>query len=447
MEEPILPFLMKTYRSGKDGLLINPGLPSRYFLEKEDMLELLVAYTVAKLSQMEGAWIPTKNNNMLLVEHKKKKFTVAIYSEREDAQLMCKHSGGIPKLHSWESVFNKAKKVGATSLFLHFNLPDQYYLSDDHVDIIWKGKHKGYQEKEPVSHLFIGESIESVESFRPNEQLPKGKIEKLQDNPSTPVATKETEAKASTTKEPVFTPFEEQITPDFSPFDTSESIMKPEKEPTVVESEKSDQNLKNRQNPYSLKSQKQNDLDIYIGGKTQSNHMKSVSEEVEEQKKGDLLAEHLETVEKPVETPEIVPNLGLAENIVNGLEKLEKATVEGQGMANGWEVCQVLAEISRIWVIVDADGNMVILAGQDQSPIVDFFSSDIHAKQLIAEAHKSNPNLPTMHAQLVSTKKLYRALAPRQPIVWINRGSSTAWTSVMGDTLPYVMQLMSQLQK
>lgn len=71
----------------------------------------------------------------------------------------------------------------------------------------------------------------------------------------------------------------------------------------------------------------------------------------------------------------------------------------------------------------------------------------MYAQRLIDEAHKNNPSLPPMYPQLVSTKKLYRALSPRQPIVWINRGSSGAWTSVMGDTLPYVLQLMAQLRK
>jgi len=129
-----------------------------------------------------------------------------------------------------------------------------------------------------------------------------------------------------------------------------------------------------------------------------------------------------------------------------GLKKLEKATIEGQGMGNGWEVCRAMAELRRIWVVVDPDGNMVILAGQDQSPIVDFFTSAEHAERLIEEAREKNPNLPPMVPRLISTKKLYRALAPRQPIVWINRGSPEAWTSIMGDTLPYVLQLMSQLQ-
>ncbi len=132
-------------------------------------------------------------------------------------------------------------------------------------------------------------------------------------------------------------------------------------------------------------------------------------------------------------------------DVAAGLKKLEKATIEGQGMGNGWEVCRAMAELRRIWVVVDPEGNMVILAGQDQSPIVDFFTSANHAKQLINEACKKNPDLPPMVPRLISTKKLYRALAPRQPIVWINRGSPEAWTSIMGDTLPYVLQLMSQM--
>lgn len=148
----------------------------------------------------------------------------------------------------------------------------------------------------------------------------------------------------------------------------------------------------------------------------------------------------------PKDKPDMGKQRPIPPDVAAGLKKLEKATIEGQGMGNGWEVCRAMAELRRIWVVVDPEGNMVILAGQDQSPIVDFFTSTRHAERLIAEACEKNPNLPPMVPRLISTKKLYRALAPRQPIVWINRGSPEAWTSIMGDTLPYVLQLMSQVQ-
>ncbi|MBA4601471.1 hypothetical protein [Thermoactinomyces mirandus] len=148
----------------------------------------------------------------------------------------------------------------------------------------------------------------------------------------------------------------------------------------------------------------------------------------------------------PKDRPAVQKQRPIDPDVAAGLKKLEKATIEGQGMGNGWEVCRAMAELRRIWVVVDPEGNMVILAGQDQSPIVDFFTSSEHAKRLIDEALEKNPNLPPMVPRLISTKKLYRALAPRQPIVWINRGSAEAWTSIMGDTLPYVLQLMSQMQ-
>ncbi|MGA8944047.1 MAG: hypothetical protein WB502_15235 [Thermoactinomyces sp.] len=148
----------------------------------------------------------------------------------------------------------------------------------------------------------------------------------------------------------------------------------------------------------------------------------------------------------PKDRPDFGEQRPVPPDVAAGLKKLEKATIEGQGMGNGWEVCRAMAELRRIWVVVDPEGNMVILAGQDQSPIVDFFTSSHHAERLIEEARQKNPGLPPMVPRLISTKKLYRALAPRQPIVWINRGSPEAWTSIMGDTLPYVLQLMSQVQ-
>jgi hypothetical protein len=134
----------------------------------------------------------------------------------------------------------------------------------------------------------------------------------------------------------------------------------------------------------------------------------------------------------------------IPEDVAYGLRVLEAATNEGQGMANGWEVCRALADLRRIWVIVDMEGKMVILASQDENQIADFFTSEEYAQTLIDEAHRRNQSLPRMVPRLISTKKVFKALAPTQCIIWINRGSANAWTSIMGDTLPYVLQLMAQ---
>jgi hypothetical protein len=146
--------------------------------------------------------------------------------------------------------------------------------------------------------------------------------------------------------------------------------------------------------------------------------------------------------QEPTQQQQFDPSI--PEDVQYGLRVLETATNEGQGMANGWEVCRALADLRRIWVIVDMEGKMVILASQNENQVADFFTSQEYAQTLIDEAHGRNKSLPPMVPRLISTKKLFRALAPTSCVIWINRGSPNAWTSIMGDTLPYVLQLMAQ---
>lgn len=296
-EEAALPFLLKAFRSDAEGIVLNPGLPSRLFLNKGYLKELIREYAAEQLAKMPGPWVPTMEQNVLLVEYKKGQYTVAVYLREEDAGAVTQKSGGKPVQRTWSEVLERCRQLGADAPYFHYGLPEQIPFT-----------------KEQATRLFASVQPKQV-----------------------------TETPSKT----------ENITPQQRPIDP---------------------------------------------------------------------------------------------DVAAGLKKLEKATIEGQGMGNGWEVCRAMAELRRIWVVVDPEGNMVILAGQDQSPIVDFFTSEVHANRLIAEARQKNPNLPAMTPRLISTKKLYRALAPRKPIVWINRGSPEAWTSIMGDTLPYVLQLMGQLQ-
>lgn len=435
VEEPILSFLIQTYRSNASGLMLNPGLPSCFTISKEHLHKLIVKYAVDQLSKMSGAWIPTKNEHMLLVEYKKGIYTVAIYSRKEDAELMCREAGGMPVLHPWKDVFERAKRVRAQSLFLHFHLPEQDYLSERYLEKLWKGSHQGFREQKPVTHPYHVQLIEEESS--PSTSTPE----------SDPEALEKTEPKTEV----------ESTQPEETKSAQDPADLNEQKE--HLEEDEKKHYPSERVNPYSIKNKKEQELEIYRGGQVIEEPLELFqpkSEKKEEEKPDNhVFTEPVkkskrpssQKVEKEIRPVKKIGNVGIPEDVRIGLERLEKATIEGQGMANGWEVCQVLAEIRRIWIIVDQQENMVILAGQDQSPIVDFFTSDVYAQRLIDEAHQNNPNLPSMSPQLVSTKKLYRALAPRHPIVWINRGSAGAWTSVMGDTLPYVLQLMAQLQR
>lgn len=527
VEEPALPFLIKTYRDEVDGIVINPGHPSRYVLERAQLHALFIEYAVLQCSLTSGAWVPTQNESLLIVEYQSQKYTVPIYCRKEDAAKMCEKSGGEPILQPWNRIFAKAQQAGAKSLFLHFNLPEQQYLSSEHVSTVWHGKHRGYVEQQPVKHPFSGQALTAQGATEKSEQPIEKPVEKpFAQEPvvQEPVQqTKEPEQeKPKETNEEVnvqTTKPEVEEKPDTAPKSNSDWLSEliaqhsnsdnttsqaeeqqkrdsqeevkdqvsktappTQSKPiqSVEESEaQNEERLPQRENPYSLKNKQSDQLEFYRGQAQQEEEpisllpqeKKPSSEQKESssvnqhqpqssqstyqetkpsinqrrQKRKEAVAEK-QTAAEPSQ-PQPIPNQGVDEEIKRGLNRLEEVTVSGEGMANPWDVCQILAELRRIWVIVDGEGNMVILAGQDQSPIVDFFTSDLHAQRLIDEAHESNPNLPKMKPQLVSTKKLYRALASRQPIVWINRGSPEAWTSVMGDTLPYVMQLMSQLQK
>jgi hypothetical protein len=518
VEEPALPFLIKTYRDEVDGIVINPGHSSRYVLERAQLHALFIEYAVQKCTLTSGAWVPTQNESLLLVEYQSKKYTVPIYCREEDAAKMCEKSGGKPVLQPWNRIFAKARQAGAKSLYLHFNLPEQENLSSGHVSAIWHGKHRGYVEFEPVKHLFSGPVLTPLETKKetdqPNEKPVKepalqepaqstGEFEQekiadtqegqvdMQEKPEVevevkPDATPKTDSNSDWLSELVAQHSksanaeqqegESQEVDDAVSSKTAPPTQRKEIESPEQSQEQSEERSLQRENPYSLKNQKSDQLEFYRGHAQQEEEpipllpqeKKSPSEQKETSSVSQRQLQSSQSAYQetnpsisqskkrkgtaakqttPPSQPQLIPNRGIDEEVKRGLNRLEEVTVSGEGMANPWDVCQILAEIRRIWVIVDGEGNMVILAGQDQSPIVDFFTSDLHAQRLIDEAHESNPSLPKMKPQLVSTKKLYRALASRQPIVWINRGSPEAWTSVMGDTLPYVMQLMSQLQK
>ncbi|MBA4492829.1 hypothetical protein ACFO25_08935 [Paenactinomyces guangxiensis] len=417
VEEPVLPFLIKAYRSEANGIVLNPGLPSRLFVVKQHLLDLLKEYAVDKLAQLPGAWVPTQGQNLLLVEYKKGSYTVAIYASEEDAKYVSRKSGGTVIQHPWNVIFGRCRELRAPAPYFHFGLPEQTHLSPQHAEKILQGRHSGYIEERPVVLPFI--------------EIP----------PSQDKEDHQEVNKSSEKEEPAQTHIVEM------------------KQPATVPP------AEERKNPYSIKSQSKPGSEIYRGGNleiqeedwpVQQPQAKDTQHEqrihkpstvsAQSPKKEKSLPPSLASGSGEVQAgPSAVKQTPVADPAVEeALKKLEKATVEGQGMANGWEVCRAMAELRRIWVVVDPEGNMVILAGQDKSPIVDFFTSARHAQVLIDEAHQKNPSLPKMVPRLVSTKKLYKALAPRQPIVWINRGSPEAWTSIMGDTLPYVLQLMAQ---
>jgi hypothetical protein len=124
-----------------------------------------------------------------------------------------------------------------------------------------------------------------------------------------------------------------------------------------------------------------------------------------------------------------------------GLQALEQAIRQGQGIANGWEVCRALADMQSVWVIVDSRGELVPLTQDSGQLMIDLFTSESHAMALLEDWKQKHPDGPPLTPRLVPARPLFEAWAPKSPVVWINRGTPQAWTSVTGETLPYVVQL------
>lgn len=482
-EESALPFLLKAFRSDAEGIVINPSLPSRLFIDKPRLIGLISAYSVHRLSRSAGAWLLSKGNELLLAPYQQGKFTVVIYTTEKDARHVSAQQGGEVKLYPWEEIFQRVERLGAPAPLFHSGLPEQMLLTQSQVLAIQQGPKSGFVEPEtiqypfvpvigqsaaqdqPVSDVSTDSSHSSDESSTQFEQpastvlteasLPKAEITQYMPTVDSPVSSSNVDNKVEEKKvevEPevaITVPPVQELQHDKEKISSStshDSKQNEVKEPEIpLETEMVEQPELDNQ-PMNFENQKSKEESKVAKQSEEPNHLDDLNPLLEENLQG------APSTDSPPETVSqlhhVVPgNVSIAPDVKAGLERLEMATIAGQGVANGWEVCRLLAEIRRVWVITDSDGNMVILAGQDQSPIVDFFTSDVHAQQLIQETHQQNSSLPQMTPCLVSTKKLYRALANRQPIVWINRGTSIAWTSVMGDTIPYILQLMAQNER
>jgi hypothetical protein len=499
-EEPTLEFLLKAYRSSAEGLMFNPGLDSRFFVARPQLLEWIRYYCIHKFSKQEKAWVIKNGTSILKGSYQPGFSTLVIYSGQEEASKSAAQSGGLAQEVTWEDIFRFLAKIGSKTLFVNYGLPEAFLLTAQQVDEIRNGTKKGYVEQTTSSHTFIPELSNQDTAKQAKEELQETavsisldssnhesvdeweKIFAAEEEPLTPGA----DVKQTGTFTPVVQPkLEEDKVSETQPAqaelakptveeqsneETTEEIKVEEKtaeapaeEETPVQEAVEEQPIENTVQEQQLKrkpftnSAFSNPWDedddgfakqipktsLFFSSKpsTEGKTKPAVqqSKPVEKKKIQPLVNKRNEA-----ELPQKLVQPVIATDVQQGLKALERAIDIGQGMANGWEVCRALADLRRIWVIVDLEGKMVILASQDEQRIADFFTSEENALTLIKEAHNRNPNLPQMVPRLISTKKLFRALAPMQCVLWINRGSSNAWTSVMGDTLPYVLQLMAQ---
>jgi hypothetical protein len=563
-EEPTLEFLLKAYRSSAEGLMFNPGLDSRFFVARPQLLEWIRYYCIHKFSKQEKVWVIKNGTSILKGSYQPGFSTIVIYSGEEEASKSAVQSGGQAQEVSWEDIFRFLDQIGSKSLYVNYGLPEAFLLTAQQVDQIRNGTKKGYVEQTTSSHTFIPElsnhditkpvkeelqeTAVSISLDSGNHQAVEEKDQEIVKEEAKETMEKETvedwEKVFSAEEEPLtaggdikqtgaFTavtqpvqqkqvveekpmqqeevveekpvqqeqvveekPVQQEEVIEEKPLQQEEVIEekpvqqeqvveekpmqqeqvveeklvqqeevveeKPVQQEEVVEEKPMQQEEVVEEKPVQQK-QVSSDFDNPWGEeddgfakqipKTSLFFSSKPSEENNIPTKPVVNQSKPKPVEKKVTQPpvkqvpeEVIPSVQpvVATEVQYGLKALENAIDIGQGMANGWEVCRALADLRRIWVIVDMEGKMVILASQDEQRIADFFTSEENARALIKEAHSRNENLPQMVPRLISTKKLFRALAPMQCVLWINRGSPNAWTSIMGDTLPYVLQLMAQ---
>lgn len=160
-----------------------------------------------------------------------------------------------------------------------------------------------------------------------------------------------------------------------------------------------------------------------------------------------LLPRHMDQL-RGRESVERVENVDNEENVENvetpelreSLRQLEQAVMKGQGWVNTREIARRMAELDKIWTLVDPDGKPVISGSEGEALVVDFFTSQDHALRLIQAFQQRGEEIAGIKPRLVDARSLFEHLSVREPIVWINRGSSEGWTSISNHLLPAVLK-------
>lgn len=119
------------------------------------------------------------------------------------------------------------------------------------------------------------------------------------------------------------------------------------------------------------------------------------------------------------------------------LETLEEAVAASMGIANALEIWRALAALQHVWVLGDADGDIVSFGRT-----FNLFTSGALAHAFIAQARQKNPGLPEVVPMLMGAQPLFRALVPQSPPIAINRGSELSWVGAE-DTIPQIIRLAS----
>jgi hypothetical protein len=148
LERKVTDLLRKAFRSDFDGLVINPGDPSRRVFNREEMLFLFREYAVVEGIRLGGGWVPTRGDSMLLIELEDGNHTVTVYIDERDAREVCAACGGEPVLHSWDVIGDRCLQAGAEAPYIQFGFPEQVLLLPRHMNQL-----RGMEGRESLQRL------------------------------------------------------------------------------------------------------------------------------------------------------------------------------------------------------------------------------------------------------------------------------------------------------
>lgn len=125
------------------------------------------------------------------------------------------------------------------------------------------------------------------------------------------------------------------------------------------------------------------------------------------------------------------------------LDTVEDAVARSMGVANAGTICAALASLARVWVLVDPDGDFVMLADEKGGLILDLFTTSAHAKQFTSQFGNQVPSVQHVQPRSIPAPPLFALLAPKRPLVYINRGAPQDWCGSK-DTLLTVISFAQQ---
>lgn len=116
--------LQTLLRGGVKGLIINPG-SEQVVLDYNHLRLLFREYALVEGAKLAGAWVPVRDDSLLVVELRDEVYTVPVFLSGAEAEAVCRQHGGVPTLVTWHRVRERCREVGADAAFLGYSFPEE----------------------------------------------------------------------------------------------------------------------------------------------------------------------------------------------------------------------------------------------------------------------------------------------------------------------------------